>query len=111
MPTISANVSVAANTRSANIVAGESFEFLTRPAIVSLYATGSALGLEADVLIGGRSVAQGADINANNRVPRRDEDGLVQFAGGAGERLFVTLLNTTAGALTGRWIFDINFVA
>lgn len=111
MPTISASVSVAANTRSANIVAGESFEFITRPAIVSLYATGSALGLEADVLIGGRSVAQGADLNANNRVPFREQDGLVQFAAGAGERLFVTLLNTTAGALTGRWIFDINFVA
>lgn len=111
MPTISKSLSVAANSRSANIFAGESFEFITRPAIISLYANGSATGLQIDVLIGGRSVAVGADIALTDRVPLREEDGVVQFAAAAGERLFATLLNTTAGALTGRWIVDINFVA
>ncbi len=111
MPTISNSVSVAANVRSANIFAGESFEFIPRPAVVSLYANGSAVGLAIDVLVGGRSVAVNADIPLTDRVPLREEDGIVQFAAAAGERLYATLLNTTGGALTGRWIVDINYVA
>lgn len=111
MPTISNSVSVAANARSANILAGEPFEFITRPAVISFFANGAAAGLEADVLVGGRSVAVATDLAATNRVPLRDEDGVVQFAAAPGERLFITLLNTTAGALVARWIVDINFVA
>lgn len=110
MPAISGSISVAANARSANIFAGESFEFMTRPAVLSLFATGAAAGIEADVLIGGRSVAQGAALPDTNRFPLRQEDGVVQFAAIPGDRVFVQLLNTTAGALVTQFLLDIQFV-
>lgn len=110
MPTIAGNSSIAANTRSGNLLAGQSFEFLPRPAIVSVYMTGSAAGLEADLLVGGRSVAQAAVVAPTNRSPLRLEDGMVQAAGAAGDRLFLQTLNTTGGALTENHIVDINFV-
>ena len=111
MPTIAGNSSIAANVRSANLLAGQSFEFLPRPAVVSVYGTGSAAGLEVDLLVGGRSVAQGAVVPGTNRSPLRLEDGIVQAAGLAGDRLFLQMLNTTGGALTENHIVDINFVA
>ncbi len=110
MPSIAGNSSIAANTRSANLLAGQSFEFLPRPAVVSVYLTGSAAGLEVDLLIGGRSVAQAATVPGTNRSPLRLEDGIVQAAGVAGDRLFLQALNTTGGALTENHIVDINLV-
>lgn len=110
MPSIAGNLSIAANAQSANLLAGESFEFLPRPALVSVYLTGSAAGLETDVLVGGAAAVLGADVPGTNRSPLRLEDGIVQAGGGGGDRLFVTVLNTTVGALTARWIIDITFV-
>ncbi len=110
MPSIAGNLSVAANAQSPNLLAGESFEFLPRPALVSVYMTGSAAGLEADLLIGGTAQVLGAVIAPTNRSPLRLEDGMAQGGGGGGDRLFLTALNTTAGALTANWIVDIAFV-
>jgi len=112
MPTISGSVSVAANSRSLNIFAGESFEFITRPAVLSLFMSAEENDtVEADVLIGGRSVAQGADIADTDRTPLRQEDGVVQFAAVPGDRVFVQLLNIGVGAAAVKYILDISFVA
>lgn len=111
MPSIAGNVSVLANARSANLIAGETFEFLPRPALVRLYLTASAAGLEADFLVGGAAEVLGAVIAPTNRSPLRLEDGVAEAGGNAGDRLFITALNTTGGALTVNWIVDITFVA
>jgi len=111
MPTIALSSSIAANVRSANLLAGQSFEFLNRPARVSFYQTGSAAGLEADILMGGRSIAQAAVVPPTNRSPLRLEDGIVQTTGLSGDRLFITALNTTGGALVQNLIVDIEFLA
>ena len=110
MPSIAGNVSIAANAQSANLLAGESFEFLPRPALVSTYMTGAATGLEADFLVGGAAAVLGADVPGTNRSPLRLEDGIVQAGGGGGDRLFLTALNTTGAAIVVRWIVDITFV-
>lgn len=110
MPSIAGNLSIAANTRSPNLLAGESFEFLPRPALVSVYGTGAAVGLEADFLVGGQAAILGADVAGTNRSPLRLEDGLVQAGGGGGDRLFLTMLNTTGAAIVANWIVDITFV-
>lgn len=110
MPSIAGNVSVAANARSANLLAGESFEFLTRPAVVAFYMSGAAVGLEADVLVGGSASVIGGVIPGTNRSPLREEDGIVQTGGAGGDRLFVTALNTTGAAIVVNWIVDITFV-
>ena len=110
MPSIAGNVSVAANTQSANLLAGESFEFLPRPALVNVYMSGAAAGFDADFLVGGSAAVLGAAVPGTNRSPLRLEDGIVQAGGGGGDRLFLQALNTTAGALVINWIVDITFV-
>ncbi len=107
MPSIAGNVSVAANTQSANLLAGEPFEFLSRPSLISVYMTGASAGLEADFLIGGAAQVLGNVIPPTNRSPLRLEDGIAQAGGAAGDRLFLTALNTTAGAIVANWIIDI----
>lgn len=107
MPMISVSGSVAANTRSTNIFAGQAFEFLRAASIVSFYLSGSAAGLEADIQIGGESITQAAVIPSTNRFPVRPDDLVAAHGGLPGERLFGTLLNTTAGALTYQAVVDI----
>lgn len=105
---ISGNVSVAANTRSANLIAGEPFEFLSRSSVVSVYLSGSAAGFTGDFYLGGATLAYGAVVAPTNRTPLREEDGFVQGGGIAGARLFLAVLNTTAGALTINWLIDVQ---
>ena len=110
MPLLSGNLSVAANARSGNLIAGEPFEFLARRAIVSVYLSGSAAGLTADVYLGGTTLAYGVVVAPTNRVPLREEDGVVQSGGVGGSRIFLSVLNTTGGALTINWLIDIQYV-
>lgn len=111
MPSIALTASVAANARSANLLAGQSFEFLPRPAKVDFYATGSAVGLQTDILIGGRSVVNAATVPGTARSPLRLEDGIVSAGGAGGDRLFLTVFNTTGAAIVVQVIVDITFVA
>ena len=107
MPVISGNSSVAANTQSANLLAGDNFEFIGNPSEVRLYLSGSAAGFQADFLVGGIAHAQNAVVPATNRFPLREEDGIAGVGALPGERLFLSVLNTTGGALTINWLVDI----
>lgn len=100
--------SVAANTRSANVLAGEQFEFIPPGrAIVRVRATGSAAGLRADLQIGAVTVIANGVIPPTNRFPVIPDDNLAEFWAVGGERLFLTYLNTTAGALTANTVIEI----
>jgi len=105
---ISNNVSVAANALSANVLAGDLYEFLPTRGVISFYATGSAAGLLATLLIGGINYCDNSVIPPTNRFPIRPDDGMTQAGGQRGERLFLTFLNSTAGALTANWLLDIQ---
>ncbi len=104
---ISRTDTIAANTASANILAGEQFEFLPRRSNVYLRISAAATGLYADILIGGVSVASGALVSDSNRFPITPDDNLASFGGRAGARLFVTLRNTTGAAITAETVLDI----
>lgn len=108
MPGISGSAVVAANTRSGNLLAGEQFEFVPAPAIVTISLSGSAAGLEADATIGGTSVLNAADFPATNRFPIRPDDTMTRIGALAGERIFLSANNTTAGALTANFLVDID---
>ena len=107
MSTMSDVRSVAANTRTANILAGKAFEFVARPSIVNIYVVGSAVGLRADVLIGGESIMSDEEVSSANRFPSTESDLTVRHGGSPGDRLFIALRNTTGGAITGNTLVEV----
>lgn len=93
-------LSVAANAVSANIYAGKLYEFLTRPSIIRIRASASAVGLNFTLLVGGVAYMNDQAISQSNRWPVLPDDLVGQFPGAAGARLIGTYRNTTGGALT-----------
>jgi len=106
-PMMQDSLSVAANSVSANVLAGLLYEFLPSHARVSFLATGSATGLRATVNIGGEQVLDDAAVNLQNRFPIIPDDLLVTDGGRMGERLIFRFRNTTVGALTAFWLVQI----
>lgn len=109
MPTMQNSVSVAANSVSANVLAGEQYEFLPQAAQVAISCTGSATGLNVTFLAGGVTLINDQAINLQNRFPVIPDDIITQEVIPAGARLLLTSRNTTAGALTFFWRVDIGF--
>ena len=107
MPTMTDRRSVAANTRTTNILAGLPFEFVAADSIIRVYCTGSAVGLNIDVLLGGESLVSDSEISAANRFPLRPDDLITEHGGNAGDRIFIALRNTTGAALTGQVLVDV----
>ncbi len=106
-PMMQDSLSVAANSVSANVLAGLLYEFLPAHARVSFLATGSATGLRATVNIGGEQVLDDSAVNLQNRFPIVPDDLLVTDGGRMGERLIFRFRNTTIGALTAFWLVQI----
>lgn len=104
---MSDSVSVAANAKSTNVLAGLQFEFLPSGASVQLRATSSATGIRADFNIGGEQLAVDTLVPPTNRFPIAPDDTMVTTTGRKGERLFLTFRNTTAGALTVQWAVEV----
>lgn len=110
MPTISGTISVAANSVSANVLAGSSFEFISQPSIVKLANTQAGAAptdITAVFQIGGESLVQGGDVSDRAAFPTFRDDIFVEAGGQPGERLFLTYTNTTAGALLVAFLIDI----
>jgi len=108
MPTMQGSNSVAANAVSANVLAGEQFEFLPANAQVTLSTTGSATGLRCSLLAGGVTLINDQAIGLQNRFPVIPDDVLSQELVPAGARLLLTFRNTTGAALTAFHRVDVN---
>jgi len=109
MPTMQNSVSVAANAVSANVLAGELYEFLPANAQVVLSVAGSATGLNCTLLAGGVSLINDQAINLANRFPIIPDDIITQEQIPAGARLLLSFRNTTGGALVAFWRVDVGF--
>lgn len=107
MPAMSGSNSIAANTRSGNILAGEQFEFLVAPSIVRLFSTTPLVGQQFDFNVGGEQVLNASDVPNAARYPTRDQDLVVEHGGLPGERLFLSINNTTGAAAVSQWIVDV----
>lgn len=107
MPTMTTVTSVAANTRTANLFAGQAFEFVSQPSIIRLYATGGGAGMNLDFLVGGESILSDTEISEGTVFPTRNQDLIAEFGGLPGDRILVTARNTTVGALTVRLLVDV----
>lgn len=105
MPTMQGSISVAANSVSANVVAGELYEFVPAGANLTLSVTGSAIGLNC-TFINGVPLVNDQAIGLQNRFPLIPDD--VLHAGPVpGGRIVLTFRNTTVGALTAFWRIDL----
>jgi len=108
MGVMQGSVSVAANAKSTTQLAGLMEEFVSVPSIVRLYATGSATGLNANLIIGGAVQIDDQPMGFQNRFPLVPDDFLYETgATGPSDRLILSFRNTTAGALTAFWRVDI----
>lgn len=110
MPTISGDVSVAANSTSANVLAGSPFEFIAQPSIIKLAATqagAAAADITSNFQIGGEALMQAGNISDRSAFPTFLDDIIVEAGAQAGERLFLTFSNTTVGALVVQFLLDI----
>lgn len=92
--------SVAAGAVVENVIQGKLHEFLEGPSAVRFYINGSAVGMKASCLVGSGSVVQDQEVSSANRMPIVPDDLLAESGGLKGERITVSLRNTTAGAIT-----------
>lgn len=109
MPTMQGSVSVAANAVSANVLAGELYEFLPGNAEVILSCTGAATGLNVTFLAGGVTLINDQAIGLQNRFPVIPDDIITQETIPGGARLLLTFRNTTVGAIIVFHRVDVGF--
>jgi len=105
MPTMQDSVSVGANAVSANVLAGQLYEFVQPGTSVTVSCTGSATGLRTSFICGVPLINDQA-INLQNRFPLIPDD-IIHSGDVPGGRMVLTARNTTAGALTFFWRVDL----
>jgi hypothetical protein len=94
------SISVGANSTNSNVLSGKRFENLGNNALMTLYATGSAAGLQVELFSGNRAVIEKSAVGAENRIPIDEDRILDEIEGFAGEKLQMSVSNNTGGALT-----------
>lgn len=104
MPTMQDSISVAANSVSANVLAGQLYEFVPEGDI-TVSCTGSATGLRT-TLICGTPIIDDQAASLQNRYPIVPDD-VIHSGYVPGGRLILRFRNTTAGALTMFWRVDV----
>ena len=105
------SVSVGANATNTSVLSGQRYEKPPFNAYGTLYACGSALGLTAELNVGGRSVTPPVGVGAQNHFPIVPDDVLIDGWEAVREQLIqVTVVNTTGGALTFFWRVEFEVV-
>jgi len=92
-------------------LAGKIFEFANRPSVVQLYGTGSAAGLRISLLIGNEVVVDDQEISPANRFPLLPDDFIGRGGAMQGDRILVSLRNTTVGAIVAQTRVDMEPVS
>lgn len=105
MPTMQDSVSVGANAISANVLAGQLYEFVPGGVNATVSCTGSATGLRTTFICGVPLINDQA-ISLQNRFPLIPDD-IIHNGQVPGGRMVLTARNTTGGALTFFWRVDL----
>lgn len=93
--------SVAANTTTANILAGKMREFLEEASIIRIGVGGSAVGLRCSLIVGSEVVIDDQEVPVVTTLPVFPDQVIAEAGGFPGDRITLRLRNTTGGALTG----------
>ena len=99
--------SIAANTLSANLIAGQANEFLAGPSVVKIFARAAAVGLNLIYQVGNEVFSQDQEVGAAAGFPTRPQDFFVQGVGGRGERIIVQARNTTGAAIIVQFLIEV----
>lgn len=99
--------SIAANSTSLNLLAGQANEFLSGPSIVNVYVRSAAIGANLIYQIGNEVFSQDQEMPAQAGFPTRNENFFIQGVGGRGERIIAQVRNTTVGAIIVQMLFEI----
>jgi len=108
MPRMSDVRTVAANAIIDNILTGKIHEFASRPSIVRLLMTASAVGMFTSFLIGGEAVVQDQEVGAGNRFPVDPDDFYAAFGASVGDRIVVQLRNSTGAGILVQSVVDVT---
>ena len=107
MPTMQDSVSVAANSVSSNVLAGQLYEFLEAGTQVTLSVITSATGIRATYICSVPLINdQAVRFRAAADFPLIPDDILMNEVVPGGRQL-LTFRNTTAGAITVQWRIDL----
>lgn len=107
--TMQDSVSIAANATNPNVITGQRYDRAPFDAIGNLYCTGSAIGLKAELNIGGTSVTPPTGVNIQGRFPVVPDDILVQgWEAPNGKLIQLSVVNTTGAPLTFYWRVDLE---
>lgn len=107
------SVTVVANDKVDNVLDGKIIQRvpLGANAIIRVFQTGSAAGLEADFNVDSVTELERGDVNALNRIPITD-DIVVKNAGAvAGALLKLGAYNTTGGNLTYNYRIEVDLIS
>lgn len=104
---VSRSISIAAGATNSNVLESLGLRQRTIPndmgtALITLFATGSATGLEHEFFVGSNNPIERSAVNAQNRIPVVPDDvvNTEPIVGFANDQLQLAVTNTTAGALT-----------
>ena len=91
-----ANDNLTANSTSSNLLAGNTFEFVTQESDITLYAASNASGIKLTVLADSDIVVDDQDIVFIDTTPKVviPDYLITQFTGAAGTRLIIRLRET-----------------
>lgn len=108
MPMIMKESSIAANAAYANLLAGSQFEFARQRGVCSWGVAGSATGLLATINSGADVIAEEFALPILTRYPIIPDEMYFTDVVEAGDRLNLSVRNSTAGALTARAVVQIS---
>lgn len=101
MPTVNKQVSVPANGTTDNVLSGSQYEYLPFPAYIEVGLSTTATGILTTIYSGPDVLAEegAVTVGTANVYPKYPDDFFYTDEAAAGDRLRVSLRNTTAGAL------------
>jgi len=111
MPIMQGTVSIAANDVSLNVLAGELFEFISRPSRIAVYVVAAVVGVTCTFLLGGVSFSNDQDVPNKAGFPIIPDDFFVDAGGFPGERLVLTFRNSTGAAIVATFKVEVRAVA
>lgn len=112
MPVAQGTTATAAGGTTANVLNGETVEFVERPSRVRFYITAEAAGeSRVQIKFGSREVLSEAPVSRQARPPLVPDDFLMEDIGMPGERIIVRHRNTGAGSNTLFWRVEVQPVA